>query len=151
MRTALALLAVSLIGPTPAAAATPPAFTQQVLFKAAQEQGYSCFRIPAIVKTRSGTLLAFAEGRVLNCGDTADIDVVVKRSTDGGRTWSPLSKVNDGGGDTHGNPVPIVDSVTGRVYLVSTYNKGRTDDKACATPCPRTPHLQYSDDDGATW
>jgi len=128
-----------------------PFLEQQVLFKAAQEQGYTCFRVPAIVRSTRGTLLAFAEGRVLNCGDTADIDVVLKRSTDGGRTWSPLQVVNPGNGDTHGNPVPIVDSATGWILLITTYNKGRTDDKACATPCPRSPHLQYSDDDGATW
>lgn len=130
---------------------TAPTFDQQVLFKAANEQGYACFRIPAIVKSKKNTLLAFAEGRVNNCGDTGDIDIVLKRSTDGGKTWSPLQLVNEGGGDTHGNPVPIVDKVTGRILLVTTYNKGRTDDKACDTPCPRTPHLQYSDDDGATW
>lgn len=134
----------------PAPAAAPP-LDQQVLFKAANEQGYACFRIPAIVKSKKNTLLAFAEGRVNNCGDTGDIDIVLKRSTDGGKTWSPLQLVNEGGGDTHGNPVPIVDRVTGRILLVTTYNKGRTDDKACDTPCPRFPHLQYSDDDGATW
>lgn len=147
-RISAALTALALLGgPAPSA----PAFTQQVLFKAAQEQGYSCFRIPAIVKTRSGTLLAFAEGRVLNCGDTADIDVVLKRSTDGGQTWSPLRVVNSGDGDTHGNPVPIVDRQTGRIILVTTYNKGRTDSAPCSVPCERTVHLQYSDDDGVTW
>ncbi len=77
-------------------------FDQQILFKASRDPGYACFRIPAIVKTTKGTLLAFAEGRVLNCGDAADIDIVVKRSTDGGRTWSPLQVVNEGAGDTHG-------------------------------------------------
>ena len=60
--------------------------------------------------------------------------MVVKRSADGGRTWSPLSVVNAGGGDTHGNPVPIVDRRTGRISLITTYNAGRTDDGACATP-----------------
>ncbi|MGW2034248.1 exo-alpha-sialidase [Streptomyces sp. NPDC001811] len=128
-----------------------PVFEQQVLFKAAQDPGYACFRIPAVVRTAGGTLLAFAEGRVLNCGDAADIDIVLKRSTDGGRTWGPLQVVNEGDGDTHGNPAPVVDRATGRVWLAETYNTGRTDSASCTVPCDRTPHLQYSDDDGRTW
>jgi sialidase-1 len=112
--TAALTLAALLMLPSPAhataqSAAPTPEFDQQVLFKASQDPGYACFRIPAVVKTDDGTLLAFAEGRVLNCGDAADIDIVVKRSTDDGLTWSPLQVVNHGGGDTHGNPAPIVD------------------------------------------
>ncbi|MDV7216318.1 sialidase family protein [Streptomyces prunicolor] len=155
--TAALTLAALLVLPSPAHAtaaqttAPAPEFDQQVLFKASQDAGYACFRIPAIVKTNDGTLLAFAEGRVLNCGDAADIDIVVKRSTDDGRTWSPLEVVNHGGGDTHGNPAPIVDRRTGRVLLAETYNTGRTDSASCSVPCDRTPHLQYSDDDGLTW
>lgn len=136
---------------TAQAAAPAPEFDQQVLFKASQDPGYACFRIPAIVRTDAGTLLAFSEGRVLNCGDAADIDIVVKRSTDDGLTWSPLRVVNHGGGDTHGNPAPIVDRRTGRVLIAETYNTGRTDSASCSVPCDRTPHLQYSDDDGLTW
>ncbi|MGW5431909.1 exo-alpha-sialidase [Streptomyces sp. NPDC004059] len=152
--TTAALLLVPLATPHPAHAQSPasdPEFEQQILFKASQDPGYACFRIPAIVKTTDGTLLAFAEGRVLNCGDAADIDIVVKRSTDGGRTWGPLQVVNEGAGDTHGNPAPIVDRATGRVWLAETYNTGRTDSASCSVPCDRTPHLQYSDDDGRTW
>ncbi|MDT0465102.1 sialidase family protein [Streptomyces gibsoniae] len=148
--TAAALLAL----PSPAGAQPAQSegrFEQQVLFKASQDPGYACFRIPAVVKTKKGTLLAFAEGRVLNCGDAADIDIVVKRSTDGGRTWSPLQVVNEGAGDTHGNPAPIVDRRTGRILLAETYNTGRTDSASCSVPCDRTPHLQYSDDDGLSW
>lgn len=126
-------------------------FDQRVLFRADQDPGYACFRIPAVVRSTSGTLLAFAEGRVDNCGDAGDIDLVVKRSTDGGRTWGPLRVVNPGNGDTHGNPVPVVDATTGRILLITTYNAGRDDSAGCAVPCPRTPHLQYSDDDGRTW
>ncbi|WP_318200442.1 sialidase family protein [Streptomyces sp. SCL15-4] len=141
--------------PAPPAHAQPasatPDFEQQVLFKAAQDPGYACFRIPAIVRTTDGTLLAFAEGRVLNCGDAADIDIVLKRSTDGGRTWGPLRVVTEGAGDTHGNPAPVVDRDTGRIWLAQTYNTGRTDSAGCRVPCDRTPHLQYSDDDGETW
>ncbi|MDQ1014956.1 sialidase family protein [Streptomyces afghaniensis] len=147
---AAALLAP--VGPARAQPATPlPEFDQQVLFKASQDPGYACFRIPAIVRTTAGTLLAFAEGRVLNCGDAADIDIVLKRSTDGGRTWGPLQVVTEGAGDTHGNPAPLVDRRTGRILLAETYNTGRTDAGNCTVPCDRTPHLQYSDDDGRTW
>ncbi|MFE6523920.1 exo-alpha-sialidase [Streptomyces sp. NPDC057794] len=150
-----ALAAAALLAPTAPAEAGPatalPEFEQQVLFRASQDPGYACFRIPAIVRTTTGTLLAFAEGRVLNCGDAADIDIVLKRSTDGGRTWGPLQVVNEGAGDTHGNPAPLVDARTGRVLLAETYNTGRTDAGNCQIPCDRTPHLQYSDDDGRTW
>ncbi|MFD9093462.1 exo-alpha-sialidase [Streptomyces collinus] len=154
--TAAALVALPLASPHPAharagAAAATAEFDQQVLFKASQDPGYACFRIPAIVRTGDGTLLAFAEGRVLNCGDAADIDIVVKRSADGGRTWGPLRVVNEGAGDTHGNPAPVVDRETGRIWLAETYNTGRTDGASCSVPCDRTPHLQYSDDDGETW
>ncbi|MFI5684228.1 exo-alpha-sialidase [Streptomyces sp. NPDC051636] len=145
----LALLLPKQAQAQPAAAAAD--FEQQVLFKASQDPGYACFRIPAIVRTTKDTLLAFAEGRVLNCGDAADIDIVVKRSTDGGRTWGPLRVVTEGAGDTHGNPAPVVDRATGRILLAETYNTGRTDSGSCAVPCDRTPHLQYSDDDGLTW
>ncbi|MCX4885050.1 MULTISPECIES: sialidase family protein [unclassified Streptomyces] len=152
--TAFAAAAALAALPNPAHAQPPtpaPGFEQQVLFKASQDPGYACFRIPAVVRTTRGTLLAFAEGRVLNCGDAADIDIVVKRSTDGGRTWSPLQVVSRGGGDTHGNPAPVVDRDTGRILLAETYNTGRTDGASCTVPCDRTPHLQYSDDDGLTW
>ncbi|WP_328937180.1 exo-alpha-sialidase [Streptomyces tauricus] len=127
------------------------AFEQQVLFKASQDPGYACFRIPAVVKTTKGTLLAFAEGRVNDCSDAGDIDLVLKRSTDGGRTWGPLQIINEGAGDTHGNPAPMVDRRTGRIVLAETYNTGRTDGGNCAVPCDRTPHMQHSDDDGLTW
>ncbi|WP_246128074.1 sialidase family protein [Amycolatopsis rhizosphaerae] len=147
MTTAAAMVPLS----AGATAATAGHLDQTVLFKASQDPGYSCFRIPAITRTTRGALLAFAEGRVDNCGDAGDIDVVLKRSVDGGRTWTPMSVVNAGDGDTHGNPVPIVDRTTGRILLITTYNAGRTDSKGCAAPCPRTPHLQYSDDDGLTW
>ncbi|MFJ9356899.1 exo-alpha-sialidase [Streptomyces mirabilis] len=131
--------------------ASGASFEQQVLFRASQDPGYACFRIPAVVRSTHGTLLAFAEGRVHDCGDAGDIDIVVKRSTDGGRTWGPLQVVNEGAGDTHGNPAPIVDRQTGRIVLAETYNTGRTDGRGCDVPCDRTPHLQYSDDDGLSW
>ncbi|MEV0255688.1 exo-alpha-sialidase [Streptomyces sp. NPDC050732] len=149
---AVTAVAVGALLPAPTAgAAESPPFEQQVLFKADRDPGYACFRIPAVVRTTKGTLLAFAEGRVNDCGDAGDIDLVLKRSHDGGRTWGPLQVVNEGAGDTHGNPAPVVDRESGRILLAETYNTGRTDGRNCDVPCDRTPHLQYSDDDGRSW
>ncbi|MFI6876735.1 exo-alpha-sialidase [Streptomyces sp. NPDC050400] len=156
LRSLLVALAVAAALPAPAAVGaagpdTQTPFDQQVLFKASQDPGYACYRIPAVVKTVRGTLLAFAEGRTNDCSDAGDIDIVVKRSEDGGRTWSPLQVVNEGAGDTHGNPAPIVDRRTGRIVLAETYNTGVPGGGNCPVPCDRTPHLQYSDDDGRSW
>ncbi|MGW0735649.1 exo-alpha-sialidase [Streptomyces sp. NPDC002851] len=153
--TAAATAAVAVF-PTPGhatqqQAVAPTGFEQQVLFKASQDPGYACYRIPAVVRTTEGTLLAFAEGRTNDCSDAGDIDLVVKRSTDGGRTWGPLRVISEGAGDTHGNPAPMVDRNTGRILLAETWNPGRPGGGNCDVPCERTPHLQYSDDDGRTW
>ncbi|NBE53943.1 exo-alpha-sialidase [Streptomyces boluensis] len=150
---AVLAMAAPVTGVAPAAQAAAPAtdFEQQVLFKASQETGYACFRIPAVVQTTKGTLLAFAEGRVNDCTDAGDVDLVLKRSTDGGRTWGPLQVINEGAGDTHGNPAPMVDRETGRVLLAETWNPGKPGGGNCDVPCERTPHLQYSDDDGRSW
>ncbi|MFE2097366.1 exo-alpha-sialidase [Streptomyces sp. NPDC059468] len=86
--------------------------------------GYDTYRIPATVVTRRGTVLAFAEGRHTSAADTGDIDVVLRRSTDGGCTWGPLKVVAAGRGDTRGNPAPVVDPRSGAVVLVTSYNSG---------------------------
>jgi sialidase-1 len=125
------------------------AVVQQVLFDK-NTNGYGCYRIPAIVRTKSNTLLAFAEARVSWCGDSGDIDLVVRRSMDNGRTWGPQNIVLSGTDSnpsavaTRGNPVPIVDQTTGRIALLTTFDPGTTNR-------PRTPYSQYSDDDGVTW
>ncbi|HEY6739824.1 MAG TPA: sialidase family protein, partial [Actinopolymorphaceae bacterium] len=140
----LALLATAAgAGAVPTAASPTPRFDEQVLYEAGTS-GYSCFRIPAIVRTTKGTLLAFAEGRVNDCSDTGDIDLVLRRSTDGGRTWGPIQVVIEGNGDTRGNPSPVVDEESGRIALLSTRNPG-------ADQHIREPFLQYSEDDGVTW
>ena len=73
------------------------------------QDGYSCFRIPAIVRSKAGTLLAFAEARKNSCSDTGNIDLVLKRSEDGGKTWSNLIIIWDAGNNVCGNPAPVVD------------------------------------------
>ena len=69
--------------------------------------GYRVFRIPALVRA-ARSLLAFAEARP-TVDDHGRIDLVMRRSTDGGRTWGPVGVVVSGGrsGQTIGNPVPI--------------------------------------------
>ncbi|CCK30159.1 neuramidase [Streptomyces davaonensis JCM 4913] len=90
----------------------------------AGQGGYDTYRIPATVTTRRGTLLAFAEGRHDGAADSGDIDVVLRRSADGGCTWGPLTVVAAGDGDTRGNPAPVVDPLTGAIVLVTSYNSG---------------------------
>ncbi len=117
----------------------------QTLYKGG-DGGYFCYRIPTLVRTPAGTVLAIAEGRVDSCHDDGDIDLVLRRSTDDGATWSGISVVSSGNGRTHGNPAPVVDAATGRVVLLSTHNPPQ-----CRTGCQRDPHVQWSEDDGRTW
>ncbi len=56
---------------------------------AAGEGGYKLFRIPGLVVTAKGTLLAYAEARKDDRTDWGRTDVVLRRSTDGGKSWSP--------------------------------------------------------------
>ncbi|MEU0964913.1 sialidase family protein [Streptomyces sp. NPDC005917] len=91
---------------------------------ASGQGGYAQYRIPAVVRTWRGTLLAFAEGRHSTTGDSGDIDVVLRRSSDRGCTWGPLQVVADGKRDTRGNPAPVIDPRTGDIVLVTSYNDG---------------------------
>jgi len=107
-------------------------------------EGYHTYRIPALAVTRSGTLLAFCEGRKTSREDLGDNDLVLKRSTDGGRTWSKRQLVYEEGGNrkiTIGNPTTVVDRQSGEVLvflqrngrdalLVSSTDEGRTWSKA---------------------
>ncbi|MDH3649539.1 MAG: glycoside hydrolase [Saprospiraceae bacterium] len=88
------------------------------------EEGYVCFRIPAIIMTSSETLIAFAEGRKDGCSDTGNIDLVMKCSKDYGITWGPLQLIWDDQDNTCGNPAPVLDRETGNLFLLATWNLG---------------------------
>ncbi len=126
---------------------------QSVVFSAG-EDGYDTYRIPALLATPEGALLALCEGRRMGRGDSGDIDLVVKRSEDQGASWAPLSVVWSDGSNTCGNPCPVVDERTGRILLPMTWNRGTDhgrqlhDGTAAGT---RRVFLAHSDDDGRSW
>lgn len=131
----------------------PPTSVLSYVFQKGTE-GYSCFRIPALVQTKTGTLLAFAEGRKNDCSDEGDIDLVLKRSTDGGKTWGKLAVIWSDGANTCGNPAPVVDETTGKIYLLTTWNDGDDDIgviNAGTSKNTRRVFVTSSSDDGLKW
>ncbi|MFI6770046.1 exo-alpha-sialidase [Streptomyces sp. NPDC050355] len=130
------------------------AYESSVPYRAGTE-GYTSFRIPAVVRARSGALLAFAEGRVSSAADWGDIDLVLKRSRDGGRTWGPLQVVSRNGAGTAGNPAPVV-LAGGRVLLLQVHSAADATEarirRGRVPPADgRRVWLQHSDDEGASW
>jgi sialidase-1 len=121
------------------------------LFRAGD--GYTSYRIPALIVSAKGTLLAFCEGRSAE-SDTANIDILLRRSTDGGRTWSPRQTVWDAGGDVAGNPAPVVDRSTGVIWLLMTSNPSTVPESLIVAGSDlgtRTVWITHSRDDGVTW
>ncbi|MFN7920225.1 MAG: sialidase family protein [Bryobacteraceae bacterium] len=122
----------------------------------ANSEGYPLYRIPGIVVTAKGTILAYCEARKTLRGDWGSIDIVMRRSTDGGTTWSPqriiaqvpgpLSKnpmaqaqgLGAGDGITYNNPVAIVDPRRGTVHFLFCIEYMRA-------------FYMRSDDDGVTF
>jgi sialidase-1 len=120
----------------------------------AGEGGYHTYRIPSIIQTKSGTLLAFAEGRKNAGGDSGDIDLLVKRSSDNGKTFGEQIVVWDDGENTCGNPCAVVDETTGKIWLLMTRNLGsdKEPDLTIGTSKgTRTVWVTSSSDDGVTW
>ncbi|HOW31427.1 MAG TPA: sialidase family protein, partial [Bacteroidales bacterium] len=88
---------------------------------------YACYRIPALIALRNGEMLAFAEGRKANCGDFGNVDIIMKRSSDAGRTWSKPAVLIDNDTLQAGNITPVVDRFdprfpAGRIFVF--YNTG---------------------------
>ncbi|QVQ52218.1 exo-alpha-sialidase [Spiractinospora alimapuensis] len=140
---------------TPAAHADSAGPDPVVVFESGTE-GYDTFRIPAITQTDDGTLLAFAEGRTDSGSDHGDIDLVLRRSHDDGRTWGALQVVGDNGPNTFGNPAPVVDPASGDIVLLTTHNAGEATEAEImrgevTDAQTRRVHLQRSTDDGETW
>ncbi|HSU66636.1 MAG TPA: sialidase family protein, partial [Tepidisphaeraceae bacterium] len=101
--------------------------------------GYATYRIPGIVITKSGTILAYCEARRSGTLDWDTIDVMLRRSTDGGKTWdkprviatapegtspnpAPIARHVHQTGKTTNNPVAIVDPQSGAVVFLYCIN-----------------------------
>lgn len=142
-----------LLGAMPALAAAKPILTQTDLWSA-REGDYHSYRIPALLPAGKGALLAFCEGRRNSSSDTGDIDMLLKRSADAGKTWTDTHLIADHGADTIGNPCPVVDRKTGIVWMLLTGNPGKADQKqmrAGEGPATRTVWVASSPDGGVTW
>ena len=116
--------------------------------------GYNTFRIPSIIKTKSGALLAFAEGRKNNASDSGDIDLVLRRSENNGKTWGDLIVIRDDGDNVCGNPSPVLDNKTGNIFLLSTWNLGRDTERMIINETSedtRRIYVMSSGDDGNSW
>ena len=142
-------LAVMLLATTCASAAE-----QAVDLWRSGEGGYDTYRIPSLIKTKSGTLVAFCEGRKAGRGDSGNIDLLMRRSIDNGKTWSPTQVIWDNEGNTCGNPCPVVDQETGAILLLATHNLGIDHERQIidrTSKGTRTVWLLKSTDDGKTW
>ena len=115
--------------------------------------GIARYRIPGVVVTAKGTVLAYSEARRNNSSDWGEIEVHLRRSTDGGRTWEPSRAIAHQGARIEGNPrkkkggeheqtvnnpVAIVDRTTGAIEFLYCLNYAR-----CFS--------MRSTDDGVTW
>ena len=100
---------------------------QEVTIFESGKDGYSSFRIPAIIKNTNGDLIAFSEGRVDHAGDYGNVDIVYKISQNHGKTWGKIQIAADYNKLQVGNAAPVVDEFdptypNGRIFLF--YNTG---------------------------
>ena len=121
---------------------------------AAGRDGYPMVRIPSVITTPAGTVLAFAEGRQ-SLSDHAQNDIILKRSADGGRSWGAVQVVASEGGDSLNDPSVVVDRRSGRIVLHYTrFAEGFHSDSAPPgydDPRSSRNYVVHSDDDGHTW
>ncbi len=152
-----ALVCVCLWSMTVAVAADQPVVDrglEQVDVFISGQDGYHTYRIPSVIVTNKGTVLAFCEGRKRGRGDSGDIDLLLKRSEDGGRTFSTQQIVWDDADNTCGNPCPVVDRQSGTIFLLMTHNLGSDTEEMIAggkSKGTRTVWICYSTDDGKTF
>ncbi|MBT6766104.1 MAG: exo-alpha-sialidase, partial [Prolixibacteraceae bacterium] len=126
----------------------------QVIYKSGDD-GIAEFRIPSMITTKKGTVLAVCDGRVDRAGDVPNnIDLVLRRLKKGSNEWSPLTRiVNFAGKHGAADPSLVQDHSTGRIFLFYGFCPGRNNITEGANRERRHLMLQYvySDDEGENW
>ncbi|QDU93959.1 sialidase family protein [Lignipirellula cremea] len=143
---ATCLLTASLL----ASGAEPEAVPFQTDVFEGGQGGYHAYRIPSLVTTPDGALLLFCEARKASLSDDGDIDLLMRRSEDGGRTWQEPQLLREEGGDApvkFGNPTAVVDRETKVIWLA--VNRDVLDPQGARGG--GSLELLRSDDDGKTW
>ncbi len=138
------------------------------VLRAAGQDGVDTYRIPGLVTTNEGTLIAVYDNRYNNSKDLQeDIDIGMSRSTDGGQTWEPMKVIIDMGEygglpeqlNGAGDPCVLYDRVNGNLWVAALWMSGSAPDKMLwwASQPGMTPQetgqfiVVKSSDDGLTW
>lgn len=113
---------------------------------------WQIFRIPALLRAENGDIIAYCEARRDGAADYGCIDLVQRRSTDGGRSWGEIETVESDGKNTFGNPCPVSLAEDGRICLVYCYNDADGGEKEIlAGRAKRRVFVKFSDDFGKTY
>ena len=119
------------------------------------QDGVAEYRIPVLLTSTKGTLLAFCDARVKRPGDPANnIDLVMKRSFDRGRTWEPLRVLLDVGDGATADSCGLVDRQTGTIWVFTVYCPVGIGSGNAAAGLSGDTFMYWaikSEDDGDTW
>ena len=144
----ITVLAVAVILTPEAPIQAEPLFEQSDVF-AMGLYGVDTYRIPAVIVTQKGTVLAFCEARKQSIVDQTPTDMVLRRSFDNGKTWQPMQVLLAGkNAEAVMNPCPVIDRRDGKIFLFCSFFP---DQKSQNIPAAVRQLYLASTDDGATW